>query len=293
MSEHLDILKAISYFSTTLHNKVSVEEVLWDITKNIIYRLGFRDCVIYVFDCEKNILIQSAAYGTKNPSGTTIYNCIEIPLGEGIVGHVAEVKQPLIINDTTKDPRYIVDDEARKSEICIPILINDKLYGVIDSEHPEPNFYKESHLHILTIIASICAQKIKDIRSNKKTPLTTENEYYKKLIHMFEKDKIYRNPNLSLDYIAEKLGISVGYLSRLINDITNKRFSQFTNEYRVKEAQKNLISKDFAHYNILSIGLEAGFNSKASFNRNFKEIVGLPPQEYVDKKKRLAEQVLD
>ncbi|MEQ9266004.1 MAG: GAF domain-containing protein [Balneolaceae bacterium] len=288
MCDHLDSLKAISYFTTTLSDKVSVEEVLWDITKNIIYRLGFCDCVIYVFDPEKNMLIQSAAYGIKNPSGNTIYNQIEIPLGTGIVGYVAETKKPLIVNDTSKDSRYIVDDEERKSEICVPIIINDKLFGIIDSEHPKKNFFSETDLHTLTIIATICAQKIKDIRSSTKTPITTENEYYKKLITLFEEDKIYLNPNLSLDCIAEKLGISSGYLSRLINDTTNKSFSQFTNEFRVRESQKNLVSKDYAHYNILSIGLESGFNSKASFNRNFKEITGLPPQEYIDKKRRSA-----
>lgn len=283
MSEDLNTLKAISYFSTTLHNKVSIDEVLWDITKNIIEKLGFCDCVIYVYNANKNILVQSAAFGSKNPDGTTIYNRIEIPVGDGIVGYVAKHKEAVIVQDTSKDPRYIVDDEPRLSEICVPIFINDKLYGIIDSEHPEKGFFNETHLHLLTIIATLCAQKIKDIRSNTKPPLTTENEYYKGLLKLVKEETIYRNPNLSLDIVAEKLGISAGYLSRLINDTTKKSFSQFINELRVKEVQKNLKSKDFAHYTILSVGLEAGFNSKASFNRNFKEIAGLTPQEYLDK----------
>lgn len=283
MSEDLNTLKAISYFSTTLHSKVSIDEVLWDITKNIIEKLGFCDCVIYVYNSKKNILVQSAAYGSKNPDGTTIYNRIEIPVGDGIVGYVAKHKEAVIVQDTSKDPRYIVDDEPRLSEICVPIFINDKLYGIIDSEHPEKGFFNETHLHLLTIIATLCAQKIKDIRSNTKPPLTTENEYYKRLLGLVKDEAIYRNPNLSLDIVAEKLGISAGYLSRLINDTTKKSFSQFINELRVKEVQKNLKSKDFAHYTILSVGLEAGFNSKASFNRNFKEIAGLTPQEYLDK----------
>lgn len=282
MKEDLDTLKAISYFSTTLHNKVSIEEVLWDITKNIIHKLGFSDCVIYTYQADRNNLVQSAAYGSKNPKGKTIYNRIEIAVGEGIVGHVAEHKTPIIVKDTSNDPRYIIDDKQRLSEICVPILINDKLFGVIDSEHPEKAFFDESHLHLLTIIAALCAQKIKDIRSNTKARLTTENEYYKKLLGLITDKTIYRNPNLSLESVSEKLGISAGYLSRLINDTTKKSFSQFINQHRVLEVQKNLVSKDFAHYTILSIGLEAGFNSKASFNRNFKEIAGVTPQEYLD-----------
>ena len=288
MCKKTDPLKAISYFSTSLHHKISVEEVLWAVTKDIIYKLGFCDCVIYQYDEERKALVQSAAFGTKNPSGTIIYNRIEIPLGSGIVGHVAQTKQPLIIKDTTKDERYIVDDEARRSEICVPILINDKLFGVIDSEHPDLAFFTESHLHILTIIATLCAQRIRDIRANSKQPLTKDNEHYKNLMVLFKKRKIYKNPNLSLDCVAEELGISAGYLSKLINDTTNKSFSQFTNEFRVKESQKKLISEDFAHYNILSIGLESGFNSKASFNRNFKEIVGMPPLKYLKTTKLVA-----
>lgn len=282
MSGDLNTLKAISFFSTTLHNKVSVEEVLWDITKNIIHKLDFCDCVIYIFDAERKLMVQSAAYGEKNPKGKTIYNRIEIPVGVGVVGHVAKTKAPIIIADTQKDSRYIVDDQERRSEISIPILINDQLFGVIDSEHPKPNFFDETHLHLLTIIAALCAQKIKDINSNKKNKLTTDNEYYKELIRLFEVDKIYRDPSLSLHSVSEKIGISAGYLSRLVNDTTCKSFSQFINEYRVDEVKRNLVSEEFSHYTILSIGLESGFNSKASFNRNFKEITGITPLEHLD-----------
>lgn len=288
MIDSLDTLKTISYFSSTLHTKVTIEEVIWEVTKNIIYRLGFCDCVIYLLDTDTNRMTQEAAFGSKNPIGTKIYNQISIPLGKGIVGTVAKTKEPLKVNDTFLDSRYIIDDELRRSEICVPILINDKVFGVIDSEHPEKDFFTEAHLHVLTIIASLCAQRIKDIKSNTKITLTEENEYYKKIIPLFEKEKIYRDPNLSLDCLAERLNISSGYLSRLINDITNKSFNQFINEYRVHEVQKNLLSKEYAHYNILSIGLESGFNSKASFNRNFKEVTGLAPQEYISRNKKVA-----
>ena len=283
-----DSLRAVSYFSTTLQSKISIDEVLWEITKNIIYRLGFSDCVIYLYDSERKVLIQKAAFGLKNPMANVIYNQLEIPLGTGIVGHVAKTKKPLIVHDTQNDSRYIIDDEERRSEISVPILIGDTLFGVIDSEHSDPGFFTEAHLHLLTIIASLCGQRIKDLRMNVKTQLTKDNEYYHELIRLFEEEKIYRDPNLSLECLAEKMGISAGYLSRLINDTTNASFSQFTNSYRVKETQKKLVSEEYSHYNILSIGLESGFNSKASFNRNFKEIAGMPPQDYLKKIKKTA-----
>ncbi|MEO1097693.1 MAG: hypothetical protein AAFX57_08060 [Bacteroidota bacterium] len=72
--EGINELKAISFFSTSLHTMESVEEVLWDVTKNVIHKLGLVDCVIYEYDEQQNLLVQKAAYGEKNPAGRTIYN---------------------------------------------------------------------------------------------------------------------------------------------------------------------------------------------------------------------------
>jgi signal transduction histidine kinase/DNA-binding response OmpR family regulator/tetratricopeptide (TPR) repeat protein len=158
----------INYFATSLFGKNSIEEILWDVAKNCIARLGLVDCVIYLLDESRNILVQKAAYGTKNPEHFQIHDPIEIPLGSGIVGAVARTGVAEIVNDTTNDPRYIVDDEARKSELAVPLIIHDKIIGVIDTEHPEKNFYTQYHLDSLTTIASICASKISQAEADEK-----------------------------------------------------------------------------------------------------------------------------
>lgn len=276
----LNEIKAISYFSTSLHDKQSVEEVLWDIAKNVIHRLGFVDCVIYEFDEEKGRLLQRAAYGQKNPSDTFIYNQIEIRLGEGIVGSVAQNLKAELINDTAKDSRYIVDDENRLSEICVPIILGDKLFGVIDSEHPSKNFYTEKHLYLLTIIAALCAQKVKEIQTRSKKQPTWDNTYFEKLEHLMQAEKIYRDPDLNLSSTSELLGISAGYLSSMINAMSNGSFIDYVNEYRVADVKRNLHSQEFAHYTIVSVGLEAGFNSKSPFYNAFKKHTGVTPSEF-------------
>ena len=163
------------YFSKSLMGKENEEDILWDVAKNCISKLGFVDCVVYLVDHDENLLVQKAAYGPKSPKDRTLYNPVEITIGEGITGSVAKNRKPELILDTSKDSRYIVDDDNRLSEICVPIAYEDNLYGVIDCEHPEKGFFTQGHLRILSAIASICAIKIKNVRDNKRLVEKQEN----------------------------------------------------------------------------------------------------------------------
>lgn len=151
---------SIDYFANSVYGISSVSEICWDIARNCISLLHFEDCVVYLMDYKKNVLVQKAAYGSKNPKGQEIDNPIEIPLGKGIVGAVAVSGKPLIISNTSRDPRYIVDEERRFSELSVPILHDGKVLGVVDSEHSKKNYFKFEHLKALTIITSISASKI-------------------------------------------------------------------------------------------------------------------------------------
>lgn len=159
----LEVEKVISYFASSISDKNTVEEILWDVAKNCIAKLGFEDCVIYLIDKDKKVLIQKAAWGPKTTEENKIINPLEIPFHKGIVGSVAVSGKAEIINDTTNDTRYIIDDAARFSEICVPILDHDEVIGVIDSENIRKDFYTNRHLQILTTIASLCSDKIKKV----------------------------------------------------------------------------------------------------------------------------------
>jgi len=155
-----EINKTIEYFANSSYEHSSVEDILWDISRNCISRLGFEDCVIYLADEEKKIMVQKAAYGPKSPKPFEIANPIEIPFGKGIVGHVAKTGKALIVNDTSKDSRYIVDDDSRFSEITVPIIHEEKVIGIIDSEHSKKRFFTKQHLQALQTIATLCSTKI-------------------------------------------------------------------------------------------------------------------------------------
>ncbi len=152
--------KTIDYFANSGYEHSNTDDILWDITRNCISRMGFEDCVIYLVDEDRQILVQRAAYGAKSPKKFEILNPIEIPMGKGICGYVAKTGIAEIINNTLKDKRYVVDDEVRQSELVVPIIHNEKIIGVIDSENKRKNFFNTKHLQTLQTIASICAAKI-------------------------------------------------------------------------------------------------------------------------------------
>ncbi|WP_276502576.1 histidine kinase [Terrimonas pollutisoli] len=158
--EEIETEQAINYFASSLSEQQTEEDILWDVARNCIGRLHFEDCVVYLLDEEKNILVQTAAHGPKSPLQFEITSPIVLKLGEGIVGSVAQSGKAEIVNDTSKDGRYIVDDEQRFSEISVPIIYNGKVLGVIDCEHSKKRFFTQKHLSILTTIASLCANKI-------------------------------------------------------------------------------------------------------------------------------------
>ena len=157
--------KTIDYFANSIYGNNSVQEICWDIAHNCISQLQLEDCVVYLMDEKKNRLVQSAAYGDKNPKGHEIINPIEIDPGKGIVGTVAKTGKPLLVSDTSKDERYIVDDEPRLSELAVPIFHLNKVIGVIDSEHSQKNFFTHEHVKVLSTIASISANKIAEAQS--------------------------------------------------------------------------------------------------------------------------------
>lgn len=156
-----------NYFSSSLTGKKSEEEVLWDVAQNLIGRMNYEDCMIYMWNEEKTRMVQKAAYGPKGKPELISSQVFEVMPGQGIVGHAIVSRQPVLVPDTRKDPRYRVDDSFRLSEVCVPIIHNDELLGIIDSEHPLPNYFSERDIKILTTIATLIGNKIKQIESEK------------------------------------------------------------------------------------------------------------------------------
>ena len=89
---------------------------------------------------------------------------LNIKIGEGLVGYSALHKVPLIVDDVSKDPRYIKVLEDVRSELVIPLMLKDRCIGVFDLESPEMNAFNQRHAEILGILASQAAVAIENAR---------------------------------------------------------------------------------------------------------------------------------
>lgn len=88
----------------------------------------------------------------------------QMKLGEGLVGWSALHKEPVLVADVSKDPRYVNLVEDARSELVIPMLIKDRCIGVFDLESPELNAFTKEHKELLTLLAAQAAVAIDNAR---------------------------------------------------------------------------------------------------------------------------------
>jgi AraC-like DNA-binding protein len=100
-----------------------------------------------------------------------------------------------------------------------------------------------------------------------------------RLLRHMEIERPYLAPELTLGELATQLRTNTSWLSRVINAGCGQNFNDFINEYRVQEAERRLRDPQFRHYTLLAVALEAGFNSKSTFNRVFRKLRGVTPSE--------------
>lgn len=101
-----------------------------------------------------------------------------------------------------------------------------------------------------------------------------------KLLEIMETEKPHLNESLTLGELARRINLTDKRLSDLLNRHLNTNFYDFVNEYRIETFKDKLIDPSFSNFTLLALAFEAGFKSKTSFNRVFKQKTGMSPSEY-------------
>jgi AraC-like DNA-binding protein len=99
----------------------------------------------------------------------------------------------------------------------------------------------------------------------------------KKLEELLTVEKIYRDPEINREQIAQRLGLDVQALSKQVNQYFKMSLPELVNHYRIAEAKERLKNSSAT---VKEIFYEAGFVSRSAFNTAFKKSTGLTPKEY-------------
>ena len=108
------------------------------------------------------------------------------------------------------------------------------------------------------------------------------DKIYINLKSLLEKDKIFRQKDLTESKLSKMLGTNNSYLSSIINKRFRLSFKTLLNKYRIDEARKLLVSKEYTCYSIEGVANEVGFHSRSAFYRIFKQNTGMTPMTYID-----------
>ena len=101
------------------------------------------------------------------------------------------------------------------------------------------------------------------------------------LMRLMADERIYRHDNITIGTLATKLGIPEYRLRRLINQrLGYRNFNVFLNNHRIEEAKAALSDPTQAEVPVITIAMDAGFQSLGPFNRAFKATTGVTPTEY-------------
>jgi AraC-like DNA-binding protein len=107
-----------------------------------------------------------------------------------------------------------------------------------------------------------------------------EEAFVHRLLGYMTSSKPHQNPDINLAKLSNDLKVAPEYLSGVLNGRLNMNFFDFINHYRIEEFKDRCKDPKSKNLTLISLAFDCGFNSKATFNRVFKKIVGCTPSEY-------------
>ena len=115
---------------------------------------------------------------------------------------------------------------------------------------------------------------------DRQLPDAKELELVERIHSAMLEEQLYKNCELNLELLAQRLNVNRETVSKAINRSTGKHFAHFLNEYRVKDAVKMMARTKYQNIGLDDIYFQVGFNSRRTFTRAFKQHTGMSPSEF-------------
>jgi len=156
-----------------------------------------------------------------------------------------------------------------------------------------PSFFQKPVFYVLVILAVLFAagsvllishQRRQRRRRDKYKTIPIDSKRIEdviaKLLHLMDEERLFLDPDLTLNKLSLRLRVHYNHLSRIINERFGLSYNDFVNKYRIEEARKKLTAPEEKESTILDIAYSTGFYSKSVFNAAFKKFTGMTPTEY-------------
>ncbi|UFH55597.1 AraC family transcriptional regulator [Spirosoma sp. KNUC1025] len=163
------------------------------------------------------------------------------------------------------------------------IAMIDPLVNSIYLSPKDPKFFLTAQLlPFFVYTAALVGRSYKRREDPVRQQLTipVKSEHQEQIRQAIQDNRLYQDSELTLASLSAQVGLSPNVISRTINAGFGQSFTDYINTYRVEEVKRRLESGDAERVTFLALAFEAGFSSKTTFNRVFKEQTGYTPKEY-------------
>jgi len=152
-------LQTLAQLSQRFSLILDLDELLGKIAESVRTLANYDAFSIYLVDAERKVLRHR--FSVRYDQRVKLDN---IPLGKGITGAAAEARAAVRVRNTAEDPRYIASHADILSEIAVPLIVQDRVVGVLDLESDRLGFFTEDHQQALTLLAPQIASSIENAR---------------------------------------------------------------------------------------------------------------------------------
>ena len=151
--------KALSHISREFSSILNLSELLGKIAETMRALISYDAFSILVVDADARALRH--LFSIRYDKRVDIDN---IPLGKGITGAAATSREVVRVHDTNKDPRYIASHAEIRSEVAVPLVVQDRVVGVMDLESERVGYFTDDHIRTLTLLAPQIATSVENAR---------------------------------------------------------------------------------------------------------------------------------
>jgi sigma-B regulation protein RsbU (phosphoserine phosphatase) len=209
-------LRVLAHVSQEFSSILDIDELLTKIALTIRALINFDAFSIFLVDGERKVL--NCRFSQRYDQKTTVNN---IPLGQGVTGAAFESRQVVRVADVTREPRYIVSHSDVLSEVAVPLVVRDRVVGVMDLESVRLGFFTDDHVRALSLLAPQIATSVENARLYEELA-TREGRMEQDLRAAYKLQSV-----LAPRTISDVVGLKVAIKSRPAREISGDLYDFF------------------------------------------------------------------